>query len=254
MDGNVVWSAPPVYGCSDDKISCSLGYEYQTYESVNRHASGSSIRGQIADLINTDTTAKFAITQEGIRLSSIRLRRIPLGQWSVFDLNDMNELAVSEQDQCVDSSNIKTTAEKIEYIRDVFGLSISDLAKTLKKSRPSVYSWLEGDEPNEKTMQRIHQIYGIASDWSKKNQYHFSPGSMLRQPLGDMPSFFSLLEEEKLDLNKVKSGLVILLKLMQNKRDRMDRSKQRTKASSLSQEQKNNNLSGLTQSIGSMED
>ncbi len=77
---------------------------------------------------------------------------------------------------------------------------------------------------------------------------------MLRQPLGGMPSFFSILEEEKLDLNKVKSGLIILLKLMQNKRDRMDRSKQRAKASSLSQEQKNNNLSGLTQSIGSMED
>jgi hypothetical protein len=251
MDSSAMSLSPQFCASGDDSADCE---QYQPNNSVNEQASGSYIRRQFADLINTDTTARFSIAKKGIILAGMELKRIPFGNWFVVDLSLHGELTLIENKQSADLCDIKTTAEKIEYIRDVFGFSISGLAKALKSSRPSVYSWLEDGEPNGKTSERIDQIYKLAKSWSEKNQYHFSPASLLKQPLGDMPSFLSLLGREELDINEIEKALIFLLQLMQSKRERMDRAKRQTEVSSLNHEQQNSNISNTTQFIGSVED
>ena len=61
------------------------------------------------------------------------------------------------------SSDTRSPAEYVANIRDVFGVSMSDLAVILGVTRPIAYAWLDGNEPKqESTITRIRQLSSIA--------------------------------------------------------------------------------------------
>ena len=131
------------------------------------------------------------------------------------------------------------------------GVSISHLAKILKTSRPSIYSWLDGEEPRAKSIKRIQQLCEITEQWKKKNRYHFTPGTLLLQPIGKSLSMLELLERDELKLGEIESGFDSLLELMHRRRKRMNRSKEKTKNSVICKDDKDKTRREFTHTTGS---
>lgn len=219
---------------------------FQPADLINEYASGSSNIGQLADLLSTGTEGTWPVASKQSTVADFILehREISAGWSSIFIFLD----GETEEELI-----IRTTAEKIEYIRDNFGISVSQLAKILRTSRPTIYSWLEDEVPREQSAQRVQQIYEITTQWSGMNSYHFSPGPLLRQTLGKSPSLLEQLEREDLNLEDIQSGLTAILELMHRRRDRMDRSKERTQDSKISARAKEENRHRLTHTVSSAE-
>jgi len=220
---------------------------FQPVDLTDACASGSSSLGQLADLFNTSTFSEWpvVIRRNTIpRLHLIKHAEICAG-WEAAYIQFPDDHKFEKVDF------VRATAEKIEHIRDIFGLSISHLAKILRTSRPSVYKWLEGEEPREQFAARIQQLCKFADHFSEMNPHHFSPGPLLRQPLDNSPSLLELLEREKLMSDEVELGLSTILDLMNRRRERMDRSKRRTETSAISDIDKEKNRRELTRVTGS---
>ncbi len=213
---------------------------------TDRFASGSSSLGQFADLLNTSTFAEWPVATHRATISQLQLKyaETNAGWKSVYiPLSDVHEFE--------NKALVRATAEKIERIRDVFGVSVSHLAMILRTSRPSVYTWLEGEEPRELFMLRIQQVCEYADRFSEMNPYHFSPGPLLRQPLGNAPSLLELLENEELILDDIELAFSTIIELMKRRCERMDRSKRRTGKSTASALDKEKNRRELTRIVGS---
>lgn len=213
---------------------------------IDGNASGSSRLGQIADLINTDVSGNWPVSSAGTSFvaPSIQHAKIGAGWEAVIVIFDDDSVLV-------EAEQIATTAEKIESIRDVFGISVSQLAKILRTSRPSIYSWVDGEEPREKTTRRVEKIYEFAQLWSSITPYHFAPGQVMRQKLGESFSMLEQLEQEDLDTSVIEQGLFSILELMHRKYERMCRSSQRTGNVQISDSSKLSNRHALTTTIGS---
>ena len=121
-----------------------------------------------------------------------------------------------------------TIAEKLNDVRDAFGLSMAALADILKASRASVYNWFEKEPQSADIVQRIETLYGIAREWETKNPYHYAPSRLMKQKLGDGPSMYERLHREELNLDEIRNGMDSLLVLMKKQRERMDRAKARS--------------------------
>lgn len=211
-------------------------------ELIDQNASGSSNIGQLADLLNSSTATEYPATSKRVALVPIKLNHTKLGAgWESVTI------LLTE----VTEELIQTTAEKIENIRDILGVSISHLAKILKTSRPSIYSWLDGEEPRAKSIKRIQQICEITEQWKKKNQYHFTLGTLFLQPIGKSLSMLERLERDELKLDEIESGFDSLLELMHRRRKRMDRSKEKTKNSLICKDDKDKTRREFTHTTGS---
>lgn len=140
-------------------------------------------------------------------------------------------------------------AEKLVEIRDAFGLSIAVLADVLRASRASVYNWYENEPGSEDVIKRIEIIHEFACDWMSKNPYHFAPGRLMKQRLGNGPSMLDRLSREVLDVREIQEGMDNLLMLMTKKRARMDRSKARSEKVAMKPEAQQELLERLTGSV-----
>jgi hypothetical protein len=58
--------------------------------------------------------------------------------------------------------DLRSPAEHIANIRDVFDINMSDLASILWVTRPTVYAWLAGQEPKGEAVIRIQHLSRIA--------------------------------------------------------------------------------------------
>ncbi len=141
--------------------------------------------------------------------------------------NDWTVIFLASE-ETAEKISLPTIAEKLNDVRDAFGLSMAALADILKASRASVYNWFENETPSEVFVQRIETLYGIAREWQTKNPYHYAPGKLMKQKLGDGPSMFERLSREELNLDEIRSGMDSLLVLMKKQRERMDRAKARS--------------------------
>jgi len=146
-------------------------------------------------------------------------RDYSIGDWTVISL---------PSGETAEEFSPPTIAEKLDEIRDAFGLSMAALADVLKVSRASVYNWLENEPRGTNVVQRIETLYNVAQGWKGKNPYHYAPGKLMKQKLGDGPSMFDRLCREELDMDKIHSGMDSLLLLMNKQRERMDRAKARS--------------------------
>jgi transcriptional regulator with XRE-family HTH domain len=63
----------------------------------------------------------------------------------------------------------RSPAEHVANIRDVFAISMSDLASVLGVTRPTVYAWLAGQEPKGEAVIRIQQLSRAADKFHQAN-------------------------------------------------------------------------------------
>ncbi len=63
----------------------------------------------------------------------------------------------------------RSSAEHIANIRDVFSISMSELASVFGVTRPTAYAWLEGQEPEPETVKRIRQLSRAADEIKQAN-------------------------------------------------------------------------------------
>lgn len=56
----------------------------------------------------------------------------------------------------------RSPAEHVAFIREAFALSTSDLAAVLNVTRPTIYAWLEGQEPKPEALCHIQKIAQVA--------------------------------------------------------------------------------------------
>lgn len=65
--------------------------------------------------------------------------------------------------------DMRSPAEHVANIRDVFSISTSDLASVLRITRPTVYAWLAGQEPKGEAIIRIQQLSRVADKFNQAN-------------------------------------------------------------------------------------
>jgi DNA-binding transcriptional regulator YiaG len=65
----------------------------------------------------------------------IELVKPKISKWKKPEENDEQEV------------DTRSSAEHVANIRDVFAINMSDLASVLGVTRPTAYTWLEGQEP-----------------------------------------------------------------------------------------------------------
>jgi DNA-binding transcriptional regulator YiaG len=65
--------------------------------------------------------------------------------------------------------DMRSPAEHVANIRDVFAINMSDLAAVLGVTRPTVYAWLEGQEPKGEAVIRIQQLSRTADKFNQSN-------------------------------------------------------------------------------------
>ena len=217
---------------------------YTPSQLVDLNASGSSGFRQLADLYSTSTNADWYVSAVDAVIHPVNIhRKIIASVWEASVIDLFGESAVVEE-------QIRTTAEKLDFIKDSFGISLSQLAKILCTTRPSVYSWLEGEEPREATSMRIQQINECTEYWAEINQFHYRPGPLFRQPLGRKPSVLERFMKKELDIEEIKVGLNIMMDLMIRRRERIDRSKEETKNTTMDQLEIDKNRHSLTRTTG----
>lgn len=94
------------------------------------------------------------------------------------------------------SSDTRSPAEHVANIRDVFGVSMSDLAVILGVTRPTAYAWLKGNElKQEFTITRIRQLSSIADGVKAMNIERMD--KLIHRPIFKGESLFDLLKTDK---------------------------------------------------------
>jgi transcriptional regulator with XRE-family HTH domain len=93
------------------------------------------------------------------------------------------------------SSDTRAPAEHVANIRDVFGVSMSDLAVILGVTRPTAYAWLEGNEPKQESITRIRQLSSIADRVKVMNIKRMD--KLIHRKILNGESLFELLKTDR---------------------------------------------------------
>ena len=118
-------------------------------------------------------------------------------------------------------------AEQLQEILTALSINKSQLAQILQVSRPTIYDWIKGKEPNATNMERVHILLRIlaTSSVSRENPLN---ARFVRGPTDfDVPSLIDALSEDDIDeakvLHIVEKVKVLDSSATQRKADREDR-------------------------------
>ncbi len=122
-----------------------------------------------------------------------------------------------------------SVTDRLRAVRRALSLNVSQLAEAMQVGRPAIYSWLRGASPRRVQLQRLKQLYDIATDWSRR---HSGPvGKLLIAPLEDGESLVSLLMEPEIDIGRVQRALSVISDSLSATESRRQRSGYRSVAS-----------------------
>lgn len=88
--------------------------------------------------------------------------------------------------------DMRSPAENVANIRDVFSINMSDLASVLGVTRPTVYAWLAGQEPKEEATIRIQQLSRTADKFNEANIIRLD--KLVHRPILDGRSLLDILK------------------------------------------------------------
>jgi DNA-binding transcriptional regulator YiaG len=86
-------------------------------------------------------------------------------------------------------------AEHVANIRDVFAISMSDLASVLGVTRPTVYAWLAGQEPKGEAVIRIQQLSHAADKFRQANIIRLD--KLVNRPILNGRSLLDILKTDE---------------------------------------------------------
>lgn len=116
---------------------------------------------------------------------------------------DFQQPSAIQREACEIAAPV-TVPQKIESIRDAFGLSTSALAEILQVSRPTIYQWIKGQSErlSLENRARLDRVALLAAEW--RNAF---PSMDMDHWLTDnepgSPSLMDLLKAEKSDDSRI---------------------------------------------------
>lgn len=111
------------------------------------------------------------------------------------------------ESQRTNKNDTRSPAEHVVSIRNIFALNTSDLAAVLSVTRPTIYAWLEGQEPKPEMVNHIQKISQMADKLQALNIARVD--KLVHRPIFDG---YSLLDKLKAN-EDVTEYLPILKKL-----------------------------------------
>jgi len=93
--------------------------------------------------------------------------------------------------------------EQMQKLLAALSLNKSQLAQILRVTRPTMYDWFQGKEPNAANAERLHTLLRILARASISDETPLNV-RFVRQPIElDTPSLIDLLGEENLDEDRI---------------------------------------------------
>jgi transcriptional regulator with XRE-family HTH domain len=89
----------------------------------------------------------------------------------------------------------RSPAEHVANIRDVFAINMSDLASVLGVTRPTAYTWLEGQEPKPEAVMRIQRLSHAADTFDRANIERLD--KLLQRPILGGRSLLDMLKADE---------------------------------------------------------
>lgn len=112
--------------------------------------------------------------------------------------------------------DVRSPANLVVNIREVLGINMSDLASVLGVTRPTVYAWLEGQEPKIESVKHIQRLSHIADEINRADIVRLD--KLVHRPILEGRSLLDIL---KSDEDPVKA--LTILKALADKEDRTRR-------------------------------
>lgn len=107
------------------------------------------------------------------------------------------------------------------------GLSVSNLAAVFGVSRPTVYSWMEGNFPQSEKQARVEFINNLVSVFSDQH-LRLLPKAWLRKPNENIPSIYQILTAEKIDANAFDAAVEVTMPLLYKLAKRLEQPRKPT--------------------------
>src|SRR5262249_8000494 len=73
-----------------------------------------------------------------------------------------------------------SVADQLRLIKRQIGLSITELARVCQASRPTIYSWLEGQVPSVNNTSRVARLYALALKCEATHKHPFPSKAVLK--------------------------------------------------------------------------
>jgi hypothetical protein len=106
-----------------------------------------------------------------------------------------------------------STREKLMAVRRYFSLNMTELSRSLRVERPTVYSWLaESAEPHLRNLERLNRLYGLGRSWRRTSATPV--GDTNKIPLSSGRTLLDLISEESLDQEAIRASFPELRALL----------------------------------------
>ena len=172
---------------------------------------------------NQEQLDYFSVPSALIRIAATSIMCVSLGSGGMHGLTkeglsealcrnraNLMRHSVGSKEQAHKSEKVetRTIAEQLCNIRKAFGLNASDLAVLLGVSRPTLYTWLDGQEPRTEATVRILGHTKMADEFASLGLRR--PDNLVKRPLFEEgASIFSLLLQGK----EIRSRFEVLLSI-----------------------------------------
>ena len=113
--------------------------------------------------------------------------------------------------------DMRSPAEHVANIRDIFAINMSDLASILGVTRPTVYAWLEGQEPKAEAVIRIQQLSHTADEIKQANIPRLD--KLVHRPILNGRSLLDMLKADENPLEALTTLKTIADKESQTRRE-----------------------------------
>lgn len=111
-----------------------------------------------------------------------------------------------------ESPKLVSAKEQVEFLSGNVGFSITEISAMLLVTRPTVYEWLDGKDPQASNMERLGRIYAIFSSCKDANLYRWWGKGYMRRPIRGKKNFFDLLCENDLNVALIEECLAEIKK------------------------------------------
>lgn len=110
-------------------------------------------------------------------------------------LNRLHDPRIHVEPSRAKQIDTRSPAEHVANIRDVFAISMSDLASVLGVTRPTVYAWLAGQEPKGEAVIRIQQLSRAADKFHQANIIRLD--KLVHRPISNGRSLLDILKTDE---------------------------------------------------------
>lgn len=107
-----------------------------------------------------------------------------------------------------EKQKVLSAQDCIRALKNILGLTISDLAQIMMVGRPAIYEWLSGVQPRPKSLERLWQLHGLTQLWSQVSNAPL--GNRVHAPFSDGHTLYGLLTSDELGMSDIHRDMRLL--------------------------------------------